>query len=131
MKTLITVLVLRLCILLYFISSIPKFFFYECIFLVKQESLNTRASMSSEEKVFLQHLLSLEAFTPKQKILFDVAEKMYGKKIKQLEARDLVEFSTGENTLTEKALDCFKLDMEHHHASIAQLTFNMGKLAGN
>jgi hypothetical protein len=28
-------------------------------------------------------------------------------------------------------LDCFKLDMEHHHASIAQLTFNMGKLAGN
>lgn len=99
MKTLITILVLRLCILLYFISSIPKFFFYECIFLVKQESLNTRASMSSEEKVFLQHLLSLEAFTPKQNILFDVAEKMYGKKI-------LVEFSTGENTLTEKALDC-------------------------
>ncbi|CAB3998115.1 Hypothetical predicted protein [Paramuricea clavata] len=97
--------------------------------LLKQESLNTRANMSSEEKEFLQHLLSLEAFTPKQKILFDVAEKIYGKKITQLEAKDLVEFSNGENTLTEKALDYFKLDMEHHHASIAQLTFNMGKLA--
>ncbi len=98
--------------------------------LAKQESVNTRANISCEEKVFLQHLLSLEAFTPKQKILLDVAEKIYGKKIKKLEAKHQVEFTSGETTLIEKALEYFKLVMEHHHASIAQLTFNMGKLAG-
>ncbi len=52
--------------------------------------------MTPEEITFLQHLLSLQAFTPKQKILFDVAEKLFGKKVKQLEANEDVDFSSGE-----------------------------------
>ncbi len=33
--------------------------------------------------------------------------------------------------MTQQTLDFLRLSMEHHHVSIAQLSFNMGKLAGS
>ncbi len=76
------------------------------------------------------HLLTLQTFTPKQKLLFETAEHLYGKKFRELQAKPCADFVAGEAILEEKAIVFFQKQMEHFHHSVAHLAFNMGKLAG-
>ena len=105
--------------------------FFGFLFIVEEVSRNAKkTNMSTEEMKYLSHLLTLDVFIPKQTILYEVAEKLYGRKLKKLEAKACDNFLSGENLLKQKALSYFRYDMECHHNEIAQLASNIGKLAG-
>ena len=98
--------------------------------LAEQEIRRKKAVMSEDEKKFLEHLLALDAFTPRQKLLFDKAEKLYGNKVKQLQPKRSLECTSGEATLVDKVLAHLQLEMEHLYESLTRLSINIGKLAG-
>ena len=105
--------------------------FFGFLFIVEEVSRNAKkTNMSTEEMKYLSHLLTLDVFIPKQTILYEVAGKLYGRKLKKLEAKACDNFLSGENLLKQKALSYFRYDMECHHNEIAQLASNIGKLAG-
>jgi hypothetical protein len=97
---------------------------------VDEESRHKRYSISPEEIEYICHLLTLNALTPKQKILFDVAEKIYKEKSKQFQHKISRNYSVGEGLLKSRTLEYLRYDMECHHNAISHLTFNMAKLAG-
>lgn len=98
---------------------------------VEKESRSKKLNISSAEKDYLGNLLTLDFFTPKQKIMCEVAEQLYGRKFKLIEAKTCDNVLSGEDVLKEKALSYFRYDMECCHNAITQLAFNMGKLAGD
>ena len=87
--------------------------------------------MSPQEESYLCHLISQESLQPKQKLLLETAEQLYGKKLKDLPAKTCTNFEAGESILEEKTLSHFRKEMVHYHFSITQLSFNMGKLTGD
>lgn len=76
-------------------------------------------------------MLTLQNCTPKQKLLLETADHLFGKKFRELEAKPCDNVSAGEVVLIEKGVAYFQKQMEHFHLSITQLAFNMEKLAGD
>lgn len=101
------------------------------LFLEEETARARKECISSEEQTYLCHLLSLERLSPKQQLLLETAEQLYGKKVKEFPAKSCANFEAGEHVPKEKALNHFRKKMEHCHFSITQLSLNMGKLAGN
>lgn len=98
---------------------------------LEEEAARTRKEcISSAEQTYLCHLVSLESLSPKQQLHFELAEQLYGKKVKELSGKSCVDFEAGELVLQEKAVKNLWKKMEHCHFSITQLSMNMGKLAG-
>lgn len=100
-----------------------------CI-LEEKASNSKKPQMTSEEERYLCHVLTLQQCTPKQTLLCDVADSMYGKKFKDLPEKTCVTFAAGEAILLEKAILYLQKQMERLHYSVTQLAFNMGKLTG-
>lgn len=94
--------------------------------------------MTQEEGMFLSQMMHMETLLPRQKVLCEVAENLYGQKYKELvaETQDGVQSrvdectSRGEELLLAKSITHLTKQMEHYHYSISQLACNMGKLAG-
>ena len=80
---------------------------------------------------YICHLLTLDVLTPKQKTLFDVAEKIYKRKSKQFQPKICDNYLVGESALRRNAVEYLRHDMECHQNAISHLAFNMGKLAGD
>lgn len=71
--------------------------------------LNEELSYSKNKKlslkeVFLCHLPTLDKCTPKQDILHEIANSMYGKRIPQLDPKPSTNYAAGESVLLEKAV---------------------------
>lgn len=107
-----------------------SFFLRFKFILVDEESRNKRYSISTDEMEYICHLLTLDVLTPKQKALFDVAEKIYKEKSKQFQPKICHSYSIGEGVLKCKTLEYLRYDMECHHNAISHLAFNMAKMAG-
>ena len=87
--------------------------------------------MSSEEMAYVSHLFTIDAKTPKQAILVEISEKLYGNKVKELPVSPTSNlYVSGEKVLTVNSLEYLKYKMECYQNSITQLAFNMSKLAG-
>ncbi|XP_028410581.1 uncharacterized protein LOC114533276 isoform X3 [Dendronephthya gigantea] len=95
-----------------------------------EKSRNKRYSITPEEMKYICHLLTLDVLTPKEKALFDVAEKIYKEKSKQFQPKICRNYSFGEGVLKNKSLEYLRYNMEFHHNAISHLAFNIAKLAG-
>lgn len=91
---------------------------------------NRKEHMSPQEEAYLCHLMSQERLTPKQQLLFEAAQQLYGKKVKELSAKTDMNFEAGASVLEKKTLSHFRKHMEHCHFSISHFSLNMGKLTG-
>lgn len=98
--------------------------------LEEEASCRRKPQLSGEEELYLCHILSLEHQNPKQKLLCEIANDLYGKKFRDLQSRPCVNSETGEAVLVEKATFHLQKQMEHLHHSVSQMAFNMGKLTG-
>ncbi|XP_028412158.1 uncharacterized protein LOC114534881, partial [Dendronephthya gigantea] len=94
-----------------------------------EKSRNKRYSITPEEMKYICHLLTLDVLTPKEKALFDVAEKIYKEKSKQFQPKICRNYSFGEGVLKNKSLEYLRYNMEFHHNAISHLAFNIAKLA--
>lgn len=101
------------------------FFFQE-----EEASYGKKAQMTSDEATYLSHLLTLSKCSPKERLLCEVADEMYGKKFRDLQANPSPNYDAGEVILVEKAKFHFQTQMERLHHSVSQLACNMGKLSG-
>ena len=99
---------------------------------LEEEAFHSRKpQLSRKEELYLCHVLSLEHQNPKQKLLCVIANDLYGKKFRDLQARPCVHSTTGEVVLVEKATLYLQKQMERSHHSVCQMSFNMGKLTGD
>ena len=94
-------------------------------------SYNKNQKLSREEEVFLCHLLTLGKCTARQQLLREIADCMYGKRIRQLDPKPSPTYAAGENMLSEKGALYLQTQMEHLHYSVTQMAFNMAKITGN
>ena len=78
---------------------------------------NRKEQMSLQEETYLCHLISQERLTPKQQLLFEAAQQLYGKKVKELSAKTDTNFEAGASVLNKKTLSHFRKHMEHCHFS--------------
>lgn len=100
---------------------------------MEEESRKLKRKISAEEMAYVSHLLTVDNKTPKQVFLVEIAEKLYGKKVKELHASPTPSSNlhvSGEKVLTVNSLEYLKYDMECCQNAITQLAFNMSKLAG-
>ena len=74
------------------------------MFLEEETARARKECISFEEQTYLCHLLSLERLSPKQQLLLETAEQLYGKKVKESPAKSSANFEAGERVLKEKAL---------------------------
>lgn len=86
--------------------------------------------MTSDKVTYLCHLLTLDKCTPKEKLLRELADEMYRKKFRDLQANPSPSYDVEEVILVEKAKLHFQTQMERLHHSVSQLAFNTGKLSG-
>lgn len=98
--------------------------------LEEEASYRRKPQLSGEEEQYLCDILSLERQNPKQKLLCEVANDLYGRKFRDLQPRPCVNSATGEVVLVEKATLYLQKQMERSHHSVSQMAFNIGKLTG-
>ena len=75
--------------------------------------------------------MTLDKCAPKQELLREIADSMYGKKVRELKPKPCINLLAGEAMIMEKALLYLQTQMEHLHYSVTQMAFNMGKVAGD
>ena len=75
-------------------------------------------------------MMTLGKCTPKHELLREIADSMYGKKVRELKPKPCTSFVAGEALLLAKAVPYLQTQMEHLHFSVTQMAFNMGKVAG-
>lgn len=96
----------------------------------EEVSFNKKQHLSPEEEGFLCNLLTMAKCTPIQEQLHEIANCMYGKKVKELKPKPGTSFMAGgEAVLSAKAIPYLQSQMKHLHFSVSQMAFNMGNLA--
>ena len=118
------------CYLLLLLKLLLKAF-VGVLFLEEEVSYHKKHQLSPAEEAFLCHLLTLDKCTPKQKLLNEIAESIYGKKITELKPKPCSSFVAAEALLMETAILYLRVQMEHLHYSVTQMAFNMAKVAGD
>lgn len=92
--------------------------------------VSQRKKLNAEEEDFLSHLNSIGKKSEEEKLLCEIGNEMLrGKKAKgpttaSQSNNEMVSFK-------DKVLSYLKQQVEHLHCSLTQISFNMGKFAGN
>ena len=105
-------------------------------FLEEQKSQNRKVSLTAEEESCLRQLLVKEAPTPAHTAVLLAAEQMFPQQYTKLlrsptqPCTEQLNLDSAEKVLAEKCIPLFRKKMESSHFTIAQLSYNMGKLSG-
>lgn len=123
--------------------------FYDFFIVVELNDMQKKkASMTPEQDLFVQHLLSSQYLSPESTVLVECVAALFPRRysvlvknkendafIKRLKSKAKGDnenpcVARGEGSVKNLVIDSFKRKIQTHHFNIVQIAYNMGKLAG-